>query len=66
MTGIAGPLLPFRPPIVPYKERDPLTGIDIEQEYQLIQEKRSSLTRSQRDMVIFRYNQIHKKPSIYA
>jgi hypothetical protein len=33
---------------------DPLAGIDIEKEYELIQRKQSNLPRSRRDMVVYR------------
>lgn len=32
--------------------KNPLEGVDIESEYQLIQEKKSNLSRSLRDLVI--------------
>lgn len=44
---------------------DPLAGVDIEAEYALIQEKRSSLSRSRREMVVARYEQAHRTPQVY-
>jgi hypothetical protein len=37
------------------RHSDPLSGIDIEKEYKLIQEKKSGLSRSMREMVKRRY-----------
>ena len=37
-----------------------LDGIDIEKEYDLIQQKKSRLSRQMRDLVVFRYNKIKK------
>lgn len=40
---------------------DPLAGIDIEREYELIRQKRSTLSRSKRDMVVARWERIHNR-----
>ena len=41
--------------------KDPLVGIDIEKEYQLIQQKKSNLSANLRNMVVNRYKALHKK-----
>lgn len=38
---------------------DPLAGIDIEREYELIRQKRSTLPRSKRDMVVARWERMY-------
>ena len=40
---------------------DPLKGIDIKKEYQLIQQKKSNLSANLRKMVVTRYNVLTKK-----
>jgi hypothetical protein len=45
------------------RSSNPLNGIDIEKEYKLIQEKRSSLSSNLRQQVINKHNKINKVQS---
>ena len=40
---------------------DKLKGIDIEKEYELVQEKKSNLSKSLRDLVVSRYKMMQLK-----
>ncbi len=40
--------------------KDPLAGVDIEKEYELIQQKNSNLSANLRNMVVNRYEILHK------